>query len=250
MVHPLLAHIPISMEEKNKNGHSLEFLLEMADAFYHQHRDRGINNNFHNNRNAKEEEWNRKLAGELEDEYAAWSRYEEDFTWVNRECENYDSWAERILQERKSKMKSSGPQSPPKEEVKPSGMKEDQDKFFRDQEARKHVKILSDKLKRRMKFKLKLAQLVQKQEREIFETDLPFALNDEVSEICELIVMDLEDIEDDKEAKRKSYRELQRLWHPDKFSQKFGARLTDNLRPKVLQKITEISQSLNAYHCK
>ncbi|EOD25581.1 hypothetical protein EMIHUDRAFT_115394 [Emiliania huxleyi CCMP1516] len=49
------------------------------------------------------------------------------------------------------------------------------------------------------------------------------------------------------EAERKSaYRTLSLRWHPDRFVQAFGAKLRADEREGILQKVTEVSQTINA----
>ena len=47
------------------------------------------------------------------------------------------------------------------------------------------------------------------------------------------------------EERKRLRLELMR-WHPDKFTAKFGSRLADDDKDKILARVTQISQQLNA----
>jgi hypothetical protein len=47
-------------------------------------------------------------------------------------------------------------------------------------------------------------------------------------------------------ASRFDLRALQARWHPDRFSQKFGARLAAEERDEVLRRVTAVAARINA----
>ena len=251
MILPLLSHIPIAMDASNEKGQTIENLLEVADTLYQYYTTKSTSKELQNNSVLKEDdEWQRKLAAEMEDEYAAnWGRYESDFLEDTKESEDYDAWAERILRERRKTHEKPKVPLPPKPE-KTEWTPEDQKKFLEEEERRRGQLKTLERAQKRTAFCSKLLRMTQKTTGAILEVDLPFALADDVSAICDLIVMDLEELKEDPEVQRKAHRDLQRLWHPDKFAQKFGSQLAEDIRPHVLKKITEISQNLNVYVCK
>ena len=241
-----------SLNDRNSKGQTLKSLLEVADTLYQYHTT-DTTKKVHRQREdsvPEEDEWSSKIAGELHDEYeASWGRYEDDYFQPveEEEEEDYDTWASRMIHERRRKLESCrAPPPPPKVETKPSWTAEDQERFLKEEEQRKQMKKVCEKLQQRKKFHSKLGKMVQNENAAIGESDLPFKLSESVTDICELIVADVEDVKND-DAKRKLHRELQRLWHPDKFCQKFSQRISEDIRPAVLKKITEISQCLNVY---
>ena len=48
-------------------------------------------------------------------------------------------------------------------------------------------------------------------------------------------------------AKKQLVRAGLLRWHPDKFMQKFGAKLMETDKELILEKVKEISQSINYY---
>ena len=48
--------------------------------------------------------------------------------------------------------------------------------------------------------------------------------------------------------RKQAFRTASLRWHPDKFVQSFGARLQPEEREQVLQRVTEVSQAINALY--
>jgi NF-kappa-B inhibitor-like protein 1 len=241
-----LKDLSVSLPFQNHQGQRAEELLELADSVYKYHQTtKPVSNN--NLQSSEEQEWKNKLAAELDDEYSSsWGKYENDYIQPDvDEAESYDSWAKRIIHEYKKKTKLSGLPPPPKPEVKSSWTEEDQRKFIEEEEKRKQQQKLSEINHKRLQFLTKLRVMVQS-ENPIAIQDLPFSLSENINSICQLILFHLKELEDADE-KRKALRNLQLLWHPDKFSQKFGQRLQESDRENVLKKVTEISQYLNTF---
>lgn len=187
----------------------------------------------------------------LDDEYqASWGRYEQDFYGnYSLERETYDAWAERMIYEHRKKQQSLRTPVQIKTATSPSASKwteDDQKRFLKEEEARKEMQKQNARIEKRLTFLSKLSFMSRGESSTIGRSDLPFSLNDEADAICELIMMNVNE-EPDESGKKKLHRELQRLWHPDKFSQKFASRLSEDIRDRVLHKVTQISQCLNAY---
>ncbi len=239
-----------ALTQPNYVGQTAKDLLELADSVYQYHVG-GSEKTREFHKQKDDQEWQRKLTAELDDEYGTnWGKYEEDFFQVDaNEAESYDSWAERMISEHKKRTKAQNYPPPPvsQPKVEPSWTAEDQQKFLKEEEARKLQRKTAETSQKRYTFLTKLSLLVQT-ENPISLSDLPFDCSEEIESICQLILVHVKELED-TEAKRKALRELQRLWHPDKFSQKFGSRLKDEIRQNVLKKVTEISQYLNAFSC-
>ena len=49
-----------------------------------------------------------------------------------------------------------------------------------------------------------------------------------------------------KAESKKAWQRLMMRWHPDKFNQKFGARLHENEKDKILERVKEVSQNVQA----
>ena len=71
--------------------------------------------------------------------------------------------------------------------------------------------------------------------------DLPFDENSTSDEIISVI------LSDGKGPSKQSIREAVRKWHPDKFSQMYGACVVEKDRPRVMQIVTRVSQVLLTY---
>lgn len=242
-----------SMNEQNDEEETAKELLELADSVYKYHLE--TNKKARIQRPEKlttvnEKEWEKKLAEEVHDEYcASWGKYEDDFTSDAREQESYDSWADRILNEHKKKRHRR--QKPPpsaKSEDKLTWSKEDQEAFLKAERMRQEQTRKSELEEKCVTFLSKLKLMVQN-DGIIEKSDLPFDCSEKVEAIGELILLNVKGIEEE-EAKRKALRELQRLWHPDKFAQIFGQRLNESIRASVLNKVTEISQFINSFTCR
>jgi len=240
-----------SLDEVNRDGQTVRFLLDAADSVYQSHtREIPVPSR----RDDAEEDWKRKIAAEMEDEYQdTWGQYETDFSQNLPESESYDSWADRMIYEHRRKHsnipKSSKPQASLElDNSKPSSWTaEDQSQFLKKEEARKRQMELEKLSQLRLLFLSKLRNMVRS-EGTINSNDLPFNCGDQVSSICQHILFDVKEMKD-AEERRKALRELKRLWHPDKFAQKFNQRLADEIREKVAKKVTEIAQYLNSYDC-
>lgn len=239
-----------ALTQPNLDGQMAKDLLDLADSVYQYHI---AENKLHASKNSQEEyeeDWQKKLAAELDDEYeSSWGKYEDDFLQHQEfEAESYDSWAKRMIFEHKARMNKPyfPPPLPQQEKIKPSWTEEDQQKFLRDEEDRKHQRKHVETAQKRFVFLSKL-NLMLKNEDQILISDLPFNCANSTESICEIILFHVKDLKE-VDNKRKALRELQRLWHPDKFSQKFSARLPEDIRESVLRKVTEISQYLNAFN--
>lgn len=73
--------------------------------------------------------------------------------------------------------------------------------------------------------------------------DIPWPSTGSTSDVVEALFADFSSRQSD--AYKKYLRDQQKRWHPDKFSQKFGTRISDHDRERILEKVKEISQALN-----
>lgn len=235
-----------SLDKENNDGETARELLEMADSVVKYHSETSKKLKTERKANATDEAvWERKLAEEVEDEYASsWGKYE-DFQEDAKEPESYDEWADRMLREHEKKKRPRLKPVATKSVAKPSWSKEDQEAFL------KKEKMYQEQLKKtsfeekRVAFLSKLKLMVQN-ESTIEKSDLPFDCSEKTEAIGDLILLHVKEMQDEG-AKRKALRELQRLWHPDKFAQIFGQRLSESICESVLKKVTEISQYINAF---
>ena len=243
-----LKDLSAALSQHNYEGQTAKDLLDLADSVYQYHIG-GSEKTMEFNQQKEDQEWERKLAAELDEEYGTnWGKYEEDFCQDVNGTESYDSWAERMIFEHKKRTKVKNvPPLASQPKVEPTWTEEDQQKFLKQEEARKLQRKTAEIAQKRYAFLTKLSLLVQS-ENVIALSDLPFNCSEKVESIGQLILAHVNELEE-TEAKRKALRELQRLWHPDKFSQKFGSRLKNEIREIVLKKVTEISQYLNAFKC-
>ena len=245
-----LKDLSASLSQPNLEGQTAKDLLDLADSVYQYHL-AGTGKRANSSAQSDEQEWKNKLAAEMDDEYgSSWGKYEADFQEPDlNEAETYDSWAERMIREHRKRSKAARNSNPPppKPEPTPSWTPEDQQRFLKEEEARRQLQKTAEKAEKRFQFLFKLQRMVQS-EGTIEEQDLPFDCSADIRSIGDLIVLHVNEL-DQADAQRKALRELQRLWHPDKFSQKFGQRLNAKIRDKALARVTEISQYLNAFTC-
>ena len=245
-----LKDMSASLSQPNFDGQTVKDLLDLADSVYKYHLGGSDQTNSKEVKQREEIEWESKLTAELDDEYGSnWGKYEEDFLQEVDEAETYDSWAERMIFEHRKRIERQHyvPPQTQTSKTNASWTQEDQQRFLEDEENRKKLRKATEISNKRFDFLSKLNSML-KSDGKINSSDLPFSVSDDIEAICQLILFHVKEMEG-TEDKRKALRELQRLWHPDKFSQKFSARLSDEMREGILRKVTEISQYLNAFNC-
>ena len=233
-----------SLDEVNKDGQTVRFLLDTADAVFQSHTREipTVSKNVE-----MEDDWNYKIAAEMEDEHeTSWGQYENDYSQTFPESESYDSWADRLFSEHQRK--HSNILKTFKLPKKPSSWTaEDQSQFLMEEEKKRLLMEFEKSSQLRLQFLSKLHSMVHS-EGTIHLEDLPFNCDDEVQSICKHILSDVKEMKETEE-RRKALRELKRLWHPDKFAQKFNQRLAENIRERVSKKVNDIAQFLNTYDC-
>ena len=76
-------------------------------------------------------------------------------------------------------------------------------------------------------------------------SDIPWPKNSKnVDSMIQVLMCDVN--QSNRQDFKKFLRTQQLIWHPDKFMQKFGQRLVPEDKEKILERVTALSQALNA----
>ncbi|XP_077187269.1 NF-kappa-B inhibitor-like protein 1 [Paroedura picta] len=244
---PLRNQCPTALSIRNRDGKTPGELLGQAE-------DKQCPQEMLEDLDAKREadrEWNRKLLGELEDEYqeTCW-RYEEDFYTTGPNPETYEDWADRISREYSQKRRrAEGPhphQRKPRAEAQKPALK-----LRKLQEEH----LLYEKRARAKEEELKAAKRARYEEgcsrvftddgsRLLSYADIPWPCPRGTAEEMAAVALHGTD-PSDRAAYRRFLRRQQALWHPDKFAQRCGARLAARDRQRILDTVTALSQAFN-----
>ena len=96
----------------------------------------------------------------------------------------------------------------------------------------------------KLRYEKKLAAFEENKAEIITYDDIPWpGSTDNTEHMVAVLVGDRSKLSTDE--LKKYLKTQQRTWHPDKFVQKFGRRLKDSEREKILEKVKELSQALN-----
>ena len=190
----------------------------------------------------EDDEWNDKLAEEYEYEFEHSIGKFEKFTSVDEpSVETYDDWAERIYREFSSKRrkfstttKASSSKQKKSRSLKPES-NIDLEAANRDYETLKN--------RRSLEKQKKLCDRLFKSNCAIEVATMPFR-DLSAEEILEIILCDC--AAEAADIKKRIREELLR-WHPDKFRQKFGDRVSKNETEKVMDHVKHVSQILINY---
>ena len=209
-------------------------------------------------RQAKREEdreWNEKLRHEFECEDFYLRENCDEFISEPR-FETYDVWAERIQNERREKLWK---------------MKDERDKVRKQREseqveleARERTRKLESehlaylqlmKERSRINKSSVMKQNYEERCRDVFQdttekqelhfAEIPWPCKGSAEKIVKVLV-DWAEMEGNEEGKKKYLKEQQVRWHPDRFMQRCGERLSEDDKQQILGRVKEISQHLNA----
>lgn len=172
------------------------------------------------------------------------------------DAETYDQWADRISNEFYRKRKYANPsfRQSKKKKTKHKSKQSTSDNPPDLEHIREYMRKKYDdnqKQSREMYLKRKRSQYEEK-----FETllacssshkldfdDIPWPSTGSISDVIEALFVHFSSKQSD--AYKKYLRDQQKRWHPDKFAQKLGTRISDRDREKILERVTQISQALN-----
>ncbi|XP_013403948.1 NF-kappa-B inhibitor-like protein 1 isoform X2 [Lingula anatina] len=198
-----------------------------------------------------EENWTDKLFSELQDDLE--ERYEYDFYHDSHQPrESYEEWSSRMAKEKFSKEQHyHGADRKRKTKDEEEKEKEKQKKFQRklEQEHEEYLKLGQRKeeeviQEKRQKYEEQCLEFFSgNSSSQIRYRDIPWPDKTDVWRGAEIVTGG--ENRGDPTIFKKYLREQRVRWHPDKFLQKCGHRLKQDEREKILEKIKEISQTLN-----
>ena len=262
VVQPLLqASSNRIMESRNVDGETVEKLLKKLKRFMkkekreRQQRLQREEQIFKEREAAREEEkeWREKLQHEIDckDFY-----FNEKFDDSESTYEPYDIWADRILNERREKLRKMNDE---KQNAKRQFRSAQTESELRDRtrqlesEHLAYLEKMREKCKKNESSTMKLGY--EKRCRSIFQdttgkgnllyTDIPWPCEGDAEEAVKLLV-EWSKMENSEESEKKYLKEQQVQWHPDRFMQRCGDKLSDYDRQQIIDRVKEISQHLNA----
>ena len=260
----ILASHKSILECKNLKGETVETLLKKLkrnirkENKYRQQRLQKEEEILRERRAAMEEEkeWREKLRHEFDCENYCYERFD-DFT-PESAYEPYDVWADRILHERREKLRKMNEE---KKKVRKE-CKSDQtesEAYIREKtrklesEHMEYIQQMREKCKKSKSSRLKLCY--EERCRSIFQDasrkesltyiDIPWPCEGGAEKAVSLIV-EWAQMEESEENQRKYLKEQQVQWHPDRFMQRCGSKLSEQDKKQILDRVKEISQHLNA----
>ncbi|XP_046551552.1 NF-kappa-B inhibitor-like protein 1 [Haliotis rubra] len=257
LVLPLLETVPETLEVRNHKGVTCRQLLDQLV-----------------NRNRQEEEaqertasesWEKKLEEELnweEEEFTGRYNTEYDY-YEDHTQESYDQWADQVYSNYRRKHihnTSTGRDIPPSQakarhkrkaaETKKSAILDEEklrnirEELKRKYDASQKCDMENRKKRRKSLYEKNFECLLRKDnDDQLSYSDIPWPGRGSLHDFTEVLFCDLPDKSSAKF--RKYLRDQQIRWHPDKFTQKFGKRLLDTDKDKIMEKVKEISQALN-----
>lgn len=184
-----------------------------------------------------EETWNEKMRNYCCDDLQEPFEDYDDYPT----CENFSTFAERIAKEWKEKKRKHEEER----HINRKKTKEDQESS-RPQLTLKPEPPKIDILKTRKEaYEEKYQLFISKEHKCVCFDDIPWpggshATPAEQAKICLYST--------DPDVSKNVIREQQRRWHPDKFIQHYGQCLNEDDREKILQHITQLSQSINDFN--
>ena len=236
LVDPLIAKMPPgSLGDENRSGVTCRHLLRGLDLKQQLATQQLSTDTSEDDDDAS---WDEKLANaDYED------RAEEGFEsshrhhqFANDYKETYDQWADRIYTEfvkRRKYVASSSSRPTSKTNDRKRTPEESAFKIQTKPLKLPPPPVLPSQAHRKYTALFSLTRITVE--------DLPFDENSTSDEIISVI------LSDDKGPSKQSIREAVRKWHPDKFSQMYGAYVVETDRPRVMQIVTRVSQVLLTY---
>lgn len=199
---------------------------------------------------SEEDEWKEKLSSAWEEdlnENLPDNSYYESFG-EEKQQETFDEWADRLASEyRQKKQGQTWKEEQERESEKKKGKKRKHREERREQKQPKKVRSPdrhNHLLVMKLRYEKKLAAFEENKLEVISYDDIPWPGNtDNTEHMVAVLVGDKSKVSLDE--LKKYLKSHQRTWHPDKFIQKFGGRLKDSDREKILEKVKELSQALN-----
>lgn len=161
--------------------------------------------------------------------------------------ESFDDWADRLTSEYRAKRK--GGRLPEQEtESREQKKRKTEDENSRNAKHKKKQKRGPDRrnhtLLMRLRYEKRMAAFEAEDGEDVGFDDIPWpGSTDNTDHMVTILVSDKSKMS--AEDLKKYLRTHQRTWHPDKFMQKFGKRLKESDRERILDKVKELSQALN-----
>ncbi len=232
---PFLISDPDLVQLPNKKGTTPQKFLDALTAYNYDKADSSSPSSSSGG-GQQEDDWMDKLRENYHEEhFEDCGKFEDywhdDDAYKNAFNETYDQWAERIAAEFSRRYRN-------KEKSRPDSASSQQRSQSPEKPPLKKRLVLKPLPK---KSKLMLTSLFAKGSLEVIKVkDLPFKENSSP----ESIVQELLSTVDEKGDRKKSIKEMIRLWHPDKFTQMLQHRIHPGHKDEIIRIVTHVSQAL------
>ncbi|XP_052220447.1 NF-kappa-B inhibitor-like protein 1 isoform X5 [Dreissena polymorpha] len=271
---PLIECYPTTLSLADRAGDTCRHLLQRLVERREKH-EAGTSQDWSQPQGGREDEraWRDKLAEEMMFEHQEmWGTYEPDPSWDSEAEEVCDNWADRIREEYFARKRAqeratfhgnhgnrgqhcqkgvndgwSDGRSDESEargsEKRKETLEEARERLRKEFEKNRLKDATMDVLKLRMKYEDRYTKAMEKTNTAVMKySDVPWpSVKGEGSDMSVLF----DKLEPGSSEYRKYLRDQQVRWHPDKFLQRFGSRLCDTDREKIIARVTMLSQNLN-----
>jgi len=247
LVSVLLTYCSGIIKQKNFSGVSVQELLDKLervkrkDMFYKEKTGKRVVVVSESEEEEDDDKaWNKKMKEECDYEFEEnMGKFEFDDSYSGERQETFDDWADRIYKAFSGRRKALYAQPKKENQDQPSGSKKP--KLILDPNKVAYIQLKENHEKKKYQ---RMCHKIFMSDEKIGSDDIPLQ-NMEGSKIIDVLLDDVKD--KSKEEIKNKIREEVRRWHPDKFVQKIGARIVEEEKEIVMDKVKAISQALNSY---
>jgi len=250
------------MKMPNNNGTTPKLLLDALNKVMYDDTVEGSDSSDSSLDNAQKtaqnsSNWSQKLQHEDQDEhYEHFGKFDvwEDTGYKNKFNETENEWADRIYTEFSRMQSRNNKRIKSKKDAKEE--KEDPKKAPKKKDLLLKIPKKNPEAKQQTLFRDKLSKLLDPQNTELITTKalLPFDENSTSDYIINQLLLSTDDdstatgsnatATGSQDRNRKRFKEVIRIWHPDKFSQLYHQRIHPEHRDDIIRIVTHISQAL------
>jgi len=250
------------MKMPNNNGTTPKLLLDALNKVMYDDTVEGSDSSDSSLDNAQKtaqnsSNWSQKLQHEDQDEhYEHFGKFDvwEDTGYKNKFNETENEWADRIYAEFSRMQSRNNKRIKSKKDAKEE--KEDPKKAPKKKDLLLKIPKKNPEAKQQTLFRDKLSKLLDPQNTELITTNslLPFDENSTSDYIINQLLLSNDDdstatgsnatATGSQDRNRKRFKEVIRIWHPDKFSQLYHQRIHPEHRDDIIRIVTHISQAL------
>ncbi|XP_039249915.2 NF-kappa-B inhibitor-like protein 1 [Styela clava] len=255
LIEPLIQKQPELLSQKNKKGKTpSEILLQAREKYKMFCKFDQEEEDLVQEKAEQEESWNSKLLQETESEYNEQTKglsFSSNISsFSDDDYQNYDQWAGRIFRdyqrknigmENKKRRKEFQSRKRREEFDDVSAHLRKNNSEYVSQVKRMKTEVLAQK---RERYEKKMTSMKSPSDDKLRFRDIPWPCQGNATEMVEVLLSGQSVDSSSNDRKRAIIRQLV-LWHPDKFEQKCGERLSEKDRDRILDTVKAIAQELN-----